>query len=195
MVRMEVLRLCQDHTDVYFSTQTVINIVFTAGTTFLLLSARTSTSPGAFDAHTALQHFDKCSNILQAMAWPSAKVLVEILKRMKQEWHPTATAATTAPKGQPTLQELQDPNSEMFQYLTKMGWAPPSVQIQPQQSQRPPSPPRPATSQIQPNSEFNMDVQLSQLFGGEYDGSIFDRMCLTYSMMPWLTYQRTPHGL
>lgn len=162
---LEVLHLCDLYSDIFFSTQTLINIVFTAGTTFLLLSARTSVQPGAFDTQTALKYFDQCSKTLQAMAWPSAKLLYDILKRMKQDWHPSAVAEPAPPPGPPSLQELQDPNSEMFQYLTRMGWAPPTVAQQPAPPARPP-PPQP---------EVNFDMQLAQLFGGESDGSVFDR--------------------
>lgn len=174
---LEVLRLCDLYTDVYFSSQTMINIVFTAGTTFLLLSARTSAHPGAFDTLTALRHFDQCSDILRTMAWPSAKLLYDILKRMKQDWHPTAPTAPAPPPGPPSLQELQDPNSEMFQYLTRMGWAPPTV-----------TPQAPPPARLQPpQPEANFDMQLAQLFGGESDGSVFDRELRTLTLERLIT--------
>ncbi|WVQ93707.1 hypothetical protein IAU59_000784 [Kwoniella sp. CBS 9459] len=116
-------------------TTTLPNIVFTAGTTFLLISNSNNSSPTS--RREALAQVDKCIAFLAQMTWPAATIGHDLLKKLRQEWDPSPGDQTGDTTGVAAInllndtEALKDPNSEVVKMLINLGWAPPTQMSQP----------------------------------------------------------------
>ena len=106
------------------------NIVFTAGTMFLLSSVQNDKSTR--DIGEALGKVNDFIHFLAEMAWPIAVVAKDMLRRLRQEW--TTTRETNSQAGTPgppasvsTIAALKDPESDLFKLVKELGWAPPDM--------------------------------------------------------------------
>ncbi|WVF66075.1 hypothetical protein IAT40_000814 [Kwoniella sp. CBS 6097] len=128
----EIIRLFDLLPSSRHSTTTLPNIVFTAGTTFLLISNRNNSTPAL--SREALAQVEKCIAFLAQMSWPAATIGYDLLKKLRQEWDPTPNdqtgggSASTVTSLLNDAEALKDPNSEVVKMLISMGWAPPPNQ-------------------------------------------------------------------
>ncbi|OCF36239.1 hypothetical protein I316_02112 [Kwoniella heveanensis BCC8398] len=112
------------------STTTLPNIMFTAGTTFLLISNRNDSTPASI--REAQAQVDKCIAFLAQMSWPAATIGHDLLKKLRQDWDPLpkdqteGSLTSTASSLLNDAEALKDPNSEVVKLLIGLGWAPPN---------------------------------------------------------------------
>ena len=126
------------------------NIVFTAGTTFLLIAARNNSPTTGMRAE--LGRVDQCVRFLRQMSWPAATVAADILHRMRIEWAPDGghlasednvaamaniKSRLTNLSGADSIEALRDPNSDLAKLLCSIGWQPPSDRQSTSESSRP----------------------------------------------------------
>ena len=106
------------------------NMVFTAGTMFLLSSVQNDKSTR--DIAQALGKVNDCIHFLAEMAWPIAVVAKDMLRRLRQEWTTSRQANSRAGSPGPqasvsTIAALKDPDSDLFKLVKELGWAPPDM--------------------------------------------------------------------
>lgn len=79
---------------------------------------------------------DDCIEWMGQMSWPTSMISKETLIKMRNEWHPRASAEKEEQHArllgpglsrEETLRQLQDPGSEMAKMLTELGWSAPST--------------------------------------------------------------------
>ena len=108
-----------------YSTTSMPNMAFTAGTIFLLSSVQNERSTR--EIAQALAKVNDCAGFLAEMAWPVAAVAKDVLIRLRKEWATTRPSrpGTPGPSSMTTIAALQDPDSDMYRMLKDLGWAPP----------------------------------------------------------------------
>jgi hypothetical protein len=100
--------------------------LFTAATTFLLISTLNDSSMSASDE--ALLAVDDCIKSMSEMSWPTSAVGKDTLQKMKSDWHPrpdrTPFSLTSRDEA---IKLLQNPSSEMSKLLAELGWSAPET--------------------------------------------------------------------
>ena len=174
------MRLLERYPSVCHATTTVPNIVFTAGTAFLLVAASNEATPSS--VKEALERVDQCIRVFENMSWPAASVGRDILARMKDEWNPPAQVVQPAVglaqliESDPTaLKALEDPSSSVVKLLTSMGWQPPEALQPAARRTGAPSVPPPAPPVALDGIEGGDALSFNGLFPEQGTSSLFDR--------------------
>ncbi|ORY35048.1 fungal-specific transcription factor domain-domain-containing protein [Naematelia encephala] len=124
---LQLLLLYRKSPGLQYVTTTIVNVAFTAGTIFLLAAVQTDANKKRHS--DSISSAKECIQCLREMGWGAAGHGGDLLQSMMDEWSPPT------PPPPPTVQlptemsvdvnKLHDPNSEIGQLLTRLGWRPP----------------------------------------------------------------------